>query len=142
MEDDNYNGPYYTKISELWTIAKFRKKSEEISRNINLQLFCELLDVIAATRGLFGDGHVILNHGQVTWTTPELAPSPLTTTPHQRGTFQLSTDLTCIATPYTAGLFNGIGLELLARQATVRYPIPLGYHGRPLCRRLNLKADV
>ncbi|GFV51568.1 hypothetical protein TNCV_303951 [Trichonephila clavipes] len=22
----------------------------------------------------FGDGHIILNHGQVTWTTPELAP--------------------------------------------------------------------
>ncbi|GFY14726.1 uncharacterized protein TNCV_647701 [Trichonephila clavipes] len=28
--------------------------------------------------------HVILNHGQVTWTAPELAPSLLTTTPHQR----------------------------------------------------------
>ncbi|GFT93105.1 uncharacterized protein TNCV_4400931 [Trichonephila clavipes] len=27
--------------------------------------------------------HVILNHGQVTWTTPELAPPLLTTTPHQ-----------------------------------------------------------
>ncbi|GFT95717.1 uncharacterized protein TNCV_310921 [Trichonephila clavipes] len=28
--------------------------------------------------------HVILNHGQLTWTTPELAPPLLTTTPHQR----------------------------------------------------------
>ncbi|GFT09192.1 uncharacterized protein TNCV_4106211 [Trichonephila clavipes] len=28
--------------------------------------------------------HVILNHGQVTWTTPELAPLLLTTAPHQR----------------------------------------------------------
>ncbi|GFT20377.1 uncharacterized protein TNCV_4963981 [Trichonephila clavipes] len=28
--------------------------------------------------------HVILNLGQVTWTTPELAPPLLTTTPHQR----------------------------------------------------------
>ncbi|GFY28248.1 hypothetical protein TNCV_4395821 [Trichonephila clavipes] len=28
--------------------------------------------------------HVILNHGQVTWTTPELAPPLQTTTPHQR----------------------------------------------------------
>ncbi|GFW24226.1 transposable element Tc1 transposase [Trichonephila clavipes] len=27
---------------------------------------------------------VILNHGQVTWTIPELAPPLLTTTPHQR----------------------------------------------------------
>ncbi|GFY29378.1 hypothetical protein TNCV_4725051 [Trichonephila clavipes] len=29
-----------------------------------------------ATRGLLATDHVILNHGQVTWTTPELAPSP------------------------------------------------------------------
>ncbi|GFY27358.1 hypothetical protein TNCV_2069781 [Trichonephila clavipes] len=35
----------------------------------------------AATRGLLGTDHVILNHGQVTWTTPELAsPSPTTPT--------------------------------------------------------------
>ncbi|GFV69793.1 hypothetical protein TNCV_431121 [Trichonephila clavipes] len=38
----------------------------------------------AATRGLLATDHVILNHGQVTWTTPELAPPLLTTTPHQR----------------------------------------------------------
>ncbi|GFY11689.1 uncharacterized protein TNCV_2539711 [Trichonephila clavipes] len=36
------------------------------------------------TRGLLATDHVILNHGQVTWTTPELAPPSLTTTPHQR----------------------------------------------------------
>ncbi|GFU74033.1 hypothetical protein TNCV_1641591 [Trichonephila clavipes] len=36
------------------------------------------------TRGLLATDHVILNHGQVTWTTPELAPPLLTTTPHQR----------------------------------------------------------
>ncbi|GFT11527.1 hypothetical protein TNCV_2523431 [Trichonephila clavipes] len=43
--------------------------------------------------------HVILNHGQVTWTTPELAPHLLSTTPHQRSLdrIQLSTDLTGIA---------------------------------------------
>ncbi|GFT56684.1 hypothetical protein TNCV_1268351 [Trichonephila clavipes] len=29
---------------------------------------------ILATRGLLATDHVILNHGQVTWTTPELAP--------------------------------------------------------------------
>ncbi|GFV68509.1 uncharacterized protein TNCV_3129651 [Trichonephila clavipes] len=28
------------------------------------------------TRGLLATDHVILNHGQVTWTTPELAPPP------------------------------------------------------------------
>ncbi|GFT01721.1 uncharacterized protein TNCV_4205341 [Trichonephila clavipes] len=37
----------------------------------------------AATRGLLATDHVILNHGQVTWTTPELAPPLLTTTQHQ-----------------------------------------------------------
>ncbi|GFU78020.1 hypothetical protein TNCV_4854981 [Trichonephila clavipes] len=49
-----------------------------------------------ATRGLLATDHVILNHGQVTWTTPELAPpSP---NYHTNGKmFQLSTDLTCIA---------------------------------------------
>ncbi|GFT89249.1 uncharacterized protein TNCV_4385621 [Trichonephila clavipes] len=37
-----------------------------------------------ATRGLLPTDHVILNHGQVTYTTPELEPPLLTTTPHQR----------------------------------------------------------
>ncbi|GFU13461.1 uncharacterized protein TNCV_937701 [Trichonephila clavipes] len=37
-----------------------------------------------ATRGLLATDHVILNHDQVTWMTPELAPPLLTTTPHQR----------------------------------------------------------
>ncbi|GFV98681.1 ion_trans domain-containing protein [Trichonephila clavipes] len=32
------------------------------------------LHLLIATRGLFATDHVILNHGQVTWTTPELAP--------------------------------------------------------------------
>ncbi|GFS80362.1 uncharacterized protein TNCV_3447971 [Trichonephila clavipes] len=36
------------------------------------------------TLGLLASDHVILNHGQVTWTTSELAPPLLTTTPHQR----------------------------------------------------------
>ncbi|GFX11044.1 uncharacterized protein TNCV_513041 [Trichonephila clavipes] len=40
--------------------------------------------LLEAARGLLVADHVILNHGQVTWTTPELAPPLLTTTPHQR----------------------------------------------------------
>ncbi|GFU78054.1 hypothetical protein TNCV_4778621, partial [Trichonephila clavipes] len=49
------------------------------------------------TRALTTD-YVILNHGQVTWTTPELAPSPnYHTTPTGGGRFSSSTDLTCIA---------------------------------------------
>ncbi|GFS78571.1 hypothetical protein TNCV_3147991 [Trichonephila clavipes] len=36
--------------------------------------------LIGSTRGLLATDHVILNHGQVTWTTPELAPPLLTKT--------------------------------------------------------------
>ncbi|GFW36830.1 hypothetical protein TNCV_4348711 [Trichonephila clavipes] len=32
------------------------------------------VSVPGPTRGLLATDHVILNHGQVTWTTPELAP--------------------------------------------------------------------
>ncbi|GFV57609.1 transposable element Tc3 transposase [Trichonephila clavipes] len=36
----------------------------------------QLIDTLCrTTRGLLATNHVILNHGQVTWTTPELAPS-------------------------------------------------------------------
>ncbi|GFU79338.1 hypothetical protein TNCV_2138611 [Trichonephila clavipes] len=31
-------------------------------------------DFVMTTRGLLATDHVILNHGQVTWTTPEMAP--------------------------------------------------------------------
>ncbi|GFW65308.1 hypothetical protein TNCV_395741 [Trichonephila clavipes] len=46
----------------------------------------KLVDLIltshcSATRGLLATDHVILNHGQVTWTTPELAPPLPTNTP-------------------------------------------------------------
>ncbi|GFU77618.1 hypothetical protein TNCV_994641 [Trichonephila clavipes] len=51
MEDDKFIMVLIIRRSpELWTIAKFRKNRKEISRNINLQLFCELLDVIAGKR--------------------------------------------------------------------------------------------
>ncbi|GFT49226.1 uncharacterized protein TNCV_4582391 [Trichonephila clavipes] len=81
-----------------------------------------------ATRGLLATDHVILNHGQVTWTTPELAPPLLTTTPHQRRRFS-STDLTCIAALHGGSLVV-LGLELVTRQATIRIPIPT----RSYCR--------
>ncbi|GFY31084.1 uncharacterized protein TNCV_4359911 [Trichonephila clavipes] len=35
---------------------------------------CLIQIVLAATRGLLATDHVILNHGQVTWTIPEMAP--------------------------------------------------------------------
>ncbi|GFU81817.1 uncharacterized protein TNCV_3380771, partial [Trichonephila clavipes] len=82
------------------------------------------------TRGLLATDHVILNHGQVTWTTPELAPPLLTTTPHQREDVSASTDLTCIAA--LRRVFSGTGLEPVTKQATVRYLYHFGYRGHIL----------
>ncbi|GFY20722.1 uncharacterized protein TNCV_1119561 [Trichonephila clavipes] len=59
----------------------FRRKvleEDRLSSKQNYPYNCQ------TTRGLLAIDHVILNHGQVMWTTPELAPLLLTTTPHQR----------------------------------------------------------
>ncbi|GFW72655.1 hypothetical protein TNCV_3798831 [Trichonephila clavipes] len=59
---------------------------------------------LRATRGLLATDHVILNHGQVTWTTPELAPhSPNYHTTPTGGRFS-SRQISCASLPYTAGL--------------------------------------
>ncbi|GFT38088.1 uncharacterized protein TNCV_4103261 [Trichonephila clavipes] len=71
------------------------------------------------TRLLAAD-HVILNHGQVTWTTPELAPPLLTTTPHQRKDISVLDRFNVCRYP-TRRDFSGTGLELVTRQATIRY---------------------
>ncbi|GFS76425.1 uncharacterized protein TNCV_1620591 [Trichonephila clavipes] len=57
--------------------------------------------------------HVILNHGQVTWTTPELAPPLLTTTPHQREDVSALDRFSVHRCP-TRRVFSGTGLELMA----------------------------
>ncbi|GFW98996.1 uncharacterized protein TNCV_1782151 [Trichonephila clavipes] len=72
------------------------------------------------TRGLLATDHVILNHGQVTWTTPELAPSLLTTTPHQREDVSALDRFNVHRCP-TWRVFSGTGLEPVTKQATVRY---------------------
>ncbi|GFU50477.1 uncharacterized protein TNCV_4456121 [Trichonephila clavipes] len=64
--------------------------------------------------------HVILNHGQVTWTTPELAPPLLTTTPHQQDDVSALDRFNVHRCP-TRRVFSGTGLELVTRQATIRY---------------------
>ncbi|GFV83175.1 uncharacterized protein TNCV_1899021 [Trichonephila clavipes] len=78
------------------------------------------LKVQLATRGLLATDHVILNHGQVTWTTPELAPPLLTTTPHQ-GKDASALDRFKVHHYPTRRVFSGSGLELVTRQATIRY---------------------
>ncbi|GFW00379.1 transposable element Tcb1 transposase [Trichonephila clavipes] len=74
----------------------------------------------SATRGLLATDHVILNHGQVTWTTPELAPPLLTTTPHQREDVSALDRFNVHRCP-TRRVFSGTGLEPVTKQATVRY---------------------
>ncbi|GFU88021.1 uncharacterized protein TNCV_1335901 [Trichonephila clavipes] len=76
--------------------------------------------VALATRGLLAMDHVILNHGQVTWTTPELAPPLLTSTPHQREDVSALDRFNVHRCP-TRRVFSGTGLELVTRQAMIRY---------------------
>ncbi|GFT41871.1 uncharacterized protein TNCV_1667261 [Trichonephila clavipes] len=67
----------------------------------------------------FGD--VLLNHGQVTWTTPELAPPPLLTTPPHPREDVSALDRFNVHRCNTRQVFSGSGLELVTRQAMVRY---------------------
>ncbi|GFV49485.1 uncharacterized protein TNCV_4544681 [Trichonephila clavipes] len=68
----------------------------------------------------FGDAHVILNHGQVTWTKPELAAPLLTTTPHQREDVLALKRFNVHRCPIRR-VFSRTGLELATRQARIRY---------------------
>ncbi|GFW89422.1 uncharacterized protein TNCV_3967121 [Trichonephila clavipes] len=79
----------------------------------------EIVDRESYTRA-FGNDHVILNHGQVMWTTPELAPPLLTPTPHQREDVS-ALDRFNVHRWLTRRVFSGTGLEPVTRQATVRY---------------------
>ncbi|GFV15513.1 uncharacterized protein TNCV_4835391 [Trichonephila clavipes] len=74
----------------------------------------------SATRGLLATDHVILNHGQVTWTTPELTPPLLTTTPHQREDVSALDRFNVHRCP-TRRVFSGTRLELVTRQVPIRY---------------------
>ncbi|GFW11263.1 uncharacterized protein TNCV_3807831 [Trichonephila clavipes] len=89
---------------------------DTVSRNI------QVIDSnsFESTRGLLATDHVILNHGQVTWTTPELAPPLLTTTPHQREDVSALDRFNVHRCP-TRRVFSGTGLEPVTKQATVRY---------------------
>ncbi|GFW92622.1 transposable element Tcb2 transposase [Trichonephila clavipes] len=76
----------------------------------------------SATRGFLARDHVILNHVQVTWTTPELAPpSPnYHTTSHQREDVSALDRFNVHRCP-TRRVFSGTGFEPVTKQATVRY---------------------
>ncbi|GFX74037.1 uncharacterized protein TNCV_4475351 [Trichonephila clavipes] len=86
----------------------------------------------AATRGLLATDHVILNHGQVTWTTPELFILP-----HQREDVSALDRFNVHRCP-TRRVFSGTGLEPVTKQATVRYL----YHSATAASRAVTKGQV
>ncbi|GFV94374.1 uncharacterized protein TNCV_3352121 [Trichonephila clavipes] len=70
--------------------------------------------------GFLATNQVILNHGQVTSTTSELALPLLTTTPHQRNDVSALNRFKVQRFP-TRRVFSGTGLKLVTKQATIRY---------------------
>ncbi|GFU86602.1 uncharacterized protein TNCV_1433411 [Trichonephila clavipes] len=72
--------------------------------------------------------HVILNHGQVTWTTPELAPPLLTTTPHQRE------DVSALDRFIVHRCPTRRVLKTRDKASHVPIPIPLSYRGRNILK--------
>ncbi|GFV36026.1 hypothetical protein TNCV_2867841 [Trichonephila clavipes] len=50
------------------------KKPSQAPTSSSSSLMKNIIIISLPTRGLWTTDHVILNHGQVTWTTPELAP--------------------------------------------------------------------
>ncbi|GFW56743.1 uncharacterized protein TNCV_4068231 [Trichonephila clavipes] len=87
----------------------------------------------AATRELLATDHVILNHGQVTWTTPELAPPLLTTTPHQREDVSALDRFNVHRCP-TRRVFSGTEIELNDMPAMVGY---LNHWATAALRKVN-----
>ncbi|GFW05608.1 uncharacterized protein TNCV_4983781 [Trichonephila clavipes] len=92
----------------------------EINNAAPVPTSSEMRNIMKTTRGLLATDHVILNHGQVTWTTPELAPPLPTTTPHQREDVSALDRFNVHRCP-TRRVFSGTGLEPVTKQATIRY---------------------
>ncbi|GFV60291.1 uncharacterized protein TNCV_3469271 [Trichonephila clavipes] len=86
--------------------------------------FCSYELVLAlaekSTQGLLAIDDVILNLGQVTWTTPEMVSPLLTTTPHQWEDVSALDRFNVHRAP-TRRVLSGTELELMTRQATIRY---------------------
>ncbi|GFW45502.1 uncharacterized protein TNCV_3244421 [Trichonephila clavipes] len=102
---------------------------------VRLQAFVAATD-LGSTRGLLATDHVILNHGQVTWTTPELAPPLLTTTLHQREDISALDRFNVHRCP-TRRVFSGTGLEPVTKQATQLGDVPTIFR-----RSLHVKRNL
>ncbi|GFU27811.1 uncharacterized protein TNCV_449331 [Trichonephila clavipes] len=90
------------------------------------------------TQGLLETEDVNLNHGQVTWTTPELAAPLLTTTPHQREDVSALDRFNVHWCP-TRRVFSGTGLEL---QLPTRTTQPTSRIGTWTSTFAGLKEDT
>ncbi|GFS73799.1 uncharacterized protein TNCV_1458391 [Trichonephila clavipes] len=98
---------------EMW--CKFFQKEEAPNLLKIVQFVCSVPvsnAFVEPTRGLLATDHVILNHGQVTRTTLELAPPLLTTIPHQREDVSALDRFNVHRSP-TRRVFSGTGLELM-----------------------------
>ncbi|GFV17056.1 uncharacterized protein TNCV_656091 [Trichonephila clavipes] len=91
----------------------------KVNKNMT-KLIRHVAAILRSQVGLLATDHVILNHGQVTWTTPELAPPLLTTTPHQWKDVSALDRFNVHRCP-TRRVFSGTGFEPVTKQATVRY---------------------
>ncbi|GFT56329.1 hypothetical protein TNCV_2331391 [Trichonephila clavipes] len=79
---------------------------------------------------------------RVTWTTPELAPPLLTTTPHLREDVSALDRFNVHRCPNTAtaGLFSGTGLELMTCFHDP-LPLPLGYYSPARYQRTDINKS-
>ncbi|GFV83109.1 uncharacterized protein TNCV_2802351 [Trichonephila clavipes] len=92
-----------------WVLAQ---STQWLNRHWHTRHVPRVQKIWEPTRGLLATDHVILNHGQVTWTTPELAPPLLTTTPHQREDVSALDRFNVHRCP-TQRVFSGTGIELM-----------------------------
>ncbi|GFU30345.1 uncharacterized protein TNCV_1263441 [Trichonephila clavipes] len=77
----------------------------------------------------------------MTWTIPELASPFLTTTPHQRENVSALDRFNVHRCP-TRRVFSVTGLELVTRQATVRYLYHSAIAAAPNSRGNNIRPTV
>ncbi|GFX15992.1 integrase catalytic domain-containing protein [Trichonephila clavipes] len=128
----NFIPPRAPHMGGLWEAGiksvKYHLKRALGRSRLAYEEFETVIIQVEATRGLLATDHVILNHGQVTCTTPELAPPLLTTPPHQREDVSALDRLNAHRCP-TRRVFSGTGLELMTSKPrsdtyTTRLPRP------------------
>ncbi|GFV64214.1 hypothetical protein TNCV_4338881 [Trichonephila clavipes] len=96
-------------------------------------------DMKVCTQGLLVTGVAILNHGQVTRMTLELAPTLQTTIPHQWEDFG-ALDRFNVHFSRTRRLTSGIRLKLMTHQSLVR--VPDHYMATAWCESLVRESDI